>query len=913
MKKVISIILACCMLDSIGAVGYAAQERPVMCQAEIILSGLGVIGENFNGNEYLTRAEFVSIAVKAMKTSSSADKLPYSDVSVESPYYGEIAEAYWLGAISDADRFYPDNLITYEEAVKILIHFLGGEYTAERRGGFPSGYVSSAYSLGIFNGLTYRSGTGISGAEGATLIRNAMESYYIEESPDGKSFEESENTYMSEYLDIYKSKGIVTSDGTFDIFGETVTGRIRINNTDYVAGGDVQKYIGEEIIFYYKFSEDDGVGKILYAEPTSKNTVFTVVGSDISERTSLSELVYDDNGKMKAYSIASDVKVLYNGTAEFGYTREMLMPQEGIVTVIDNDADKRADVIVIYDYKIGVVNNYNSALKRIILKYSQRPVSLEDYEDVIIRKNGADVSADELREWDVLNICENKSRIVIDVSSSPVSGTVKSLYLGESDKTVVIDDASLKVSQKYIEQSGELKVGEKGIFYTNILGKIVCANYGTTSRRNYSVILKAFMDEENETTAKFRIFKKDNTSEVISGAKKIKCDGVWKKAEDAVKYVNNTGVYQVVVTDSNENGEIVSIDFADDMTQETNYRGYDDDNFTLDVNIDNDDGVRFYNNTGAGCHIQNGVVFFSLPQDRTQTELYKAEGYKRVFDMDTTIKNVKYYDLDRFNRPGCVVISDYDLETPPGQENVDLQDDWFVVSDVKTVVDEENTVRTKLYGYHRDSYKEYYISDTGAHNVSNFMLPNGERMSNPIPNNDRTMWGFVGHQYTDIGKGDIMQLGYNTEGDVSYYRMLWSSKLMGTKIHVNSNGEWDDNGETVLVDPGELYEINENPGTADNPNFMSIGYTAYGEVTDTQDGWVRYKTMFVKREDDGSVQRAFVQRAVMNENSVYVISVKNGRASSVVKGSSADIMPGDKCFIHARDNHCWYMAVIREE
>ena len=913
MKKVISIILACCMLECAGSVCYAAQEKTDMCQAEIILDGMGIIDGNFDGSKYLTRGEFVSMAVKTMKSDIASDEVPYDDVSEDNPYRREIAAAYLLGAAAPADKFYPDSEITYEQAAKILVNFLGYEYMAEQNDGFPGGYVSNAYSLGLFDGLTYRSSAGVSGAEGATLIRNAMESYYIEKSPDGQKYEKSENRYMNEYLDIYKERGIVTSDGIMDLNGEnTADGKVKVGGTEYLQGkSDIAEHLGEDIVFYYRMPEDSE-GTVLYAEPANQNKILTVMGEDISSKTTVSEFFYDDNSKTKSNKIAADVKVVYNGTAEFAYTREMLMPKEGFVKLIDNDSDKVIDAIISYDYDIGVVNNYNGGMRRIILKYSQNPIMLDDYSDVSIRKDGVKIEADKLAEWDVLNICKNGNRIIIDVSSNPVSGTIKSIYSQDNEKMITVDDTECKVSEKYISQSGELKSGEKGIFYTSILGNIVCANYGTTSRRNYSVMLMAILNDGLDAPVKFKLFKKDNTTETVNGAEKIKCDGVWKKAEDAVKYINNTGLYQVVVTDSNEKGEIISVDFAEDMTQTKDYRGYDDDNFTLDVNIEGGDGVRFYNNTGAGCHIQNGVVFFSIPQNKTNTSLYKAEGYKRVFDMDTTIKNIKYYDLDRFNRPGCVVISDYDLETPPGQENVDLQDDWFVVSDIRNVLDEENNVRTKLYGYHRDSYREYYISETGAHNVSNFMLPNGERMSNPIPNNDRTMWGFVGHQYTDIRKGDIMQLGYDTEGDVSYYRMLWSSKLKGTKIHVKDDGSWSDDGGTVLVDPGELYEINENPGSADNPNFMSIGYTAYGEVTDTQEGWVRYKTMFVKREDDGSVERTTVQRAIKNENSVYIINVGAGSAE-VKKGSASDIATGDKCFIHARDNHCWYMAVIRDE
>ncbi len=908
MKKLIGILLVFCMLQGFTEV-FAAEEKAADCQAVMLFKTLGITDDEFKSEEYMTRAEFTALTVRAMgKDNMPAGEVSYKDVSPEDTYYNEIAIADTLGIISKSDTFEPDKPITYEEAAKILVCMLGYEYPAEQKGGYALGYISMANDKKLFDNLLFRMGANVSGAEGATMIRNAWESEYMEYDFSENGYTESDELYMNKYLDIYKSKGILTSDGILDFDNRKIAdGKVKIDGTLYKNSADgISEYFGEEIVYYYKQTKDEDEGTLLYAEPSKSSEILTVNDEDISEKTTASEFVYTVRESDKSKKLAADVKVIYNGKQEFAYTREMLMPKVGKVKLIDNDGDDVTDTVIVYDYETVVVNTYNSGIKKIVLKFSAEPIDLDAYDFSYIEKNGEKIGADALEEWDVLNVCKSDKKFIAYVSNESVSGKITAVSNDADETTLTVDDEKAPLSEKFIEKSGELKVGNKGIFYKDIMGRIVCADYNSTSGRNYSVILKAKMEESAGNTAIFKFFTKNNKKESAKGAEKIKINGTPYKPQAAVDKVNQIGLYQLVVTDSNEKGEITKIDFAEDKSEADGYKGYDNDNFTLDKNIPE---VRFYNNTGAGCHVTSSTIFFSIPQDKTDEELYKAQDYKRVYDMDTTINNVQFYDLDKFNRPSCVVISDYDLSTPPGQENVDLQDEIFIVSDIYQVIDGDGEERTRLCGYHKDSYKEYYIAEEGAHNVSNFMTPNGpERMGNPVPQNDRTMWGFVGHDYKQIKKGDIMQLGYNADDDVAFYRMLWSSELRGTKIHTKSNGTWGGD-DLIFVDPGELYEINENPGSAQNPNFMSMGYTSYGEIMEAQDAWFRYKTTFMVL-DNNSVKKSTVERSIRNENSVYIIKLQD-KGASVTKGSVSDITPGDKCFVHSRDNHCWYMALIR--
>ena len=468
MKRIISLLVACCLFA--GTVVFSADEKSSSdCQAVTIFKALGLTDDSFDGEAYMTRAGFLGLALKAMgKSGEQTAELPYKDVDKTSAYYSDIAMAYVLGIISDSDSFRPDDAIVYEEAAKILVHLLGWEHHADVKGGFYSGYTVIASDLGLFNNLSYRSNAKVSGAEGATMVRNAFEANYIEENYVSGKYTKSDNAYMNDFLDIYKGKGILTSDGLISMDNDSLPeGYIKIDNTVfYYEKNNISGYLGQEIVYYYKKADDDLNGTLLYAEPTPANTVWEINAEDISKDTTVSQVVYNVKNVKKIRRISSDAVVIYNAKAEFAYTKEMLMPSVGYLRLIDRNGNGAADVVISYDYKIAVVNTYNSASNKIIMKFGSAPLRSEDYNFISIVKNGVRIEPSELKEWDVLNMCIVGDRLMATVSAQPASGELEAVGNTGDKKSVVIGGKSYGVSKAYISESGELKPGERGVFYT---------------------------------------------------------------------------------------------------------------------------------------------------------------------------------------------------------------------------------------------------------------------------------------------------------------------------------------------------------------------------------------------------------------------------------------------------------------
>ena len=114
-------------------------------------------------NDEITRAEFAAVLCRAMGCENETEnddlkqKNYFPDVPAEHWASGYINFAYESGAINGfADgKFYPEEKITNEQAVKMLIGAWGYGDEAEQNGGYPDGYLKIAKDSGIFNAIEF--------------------------------------------------------------------------------------------------------------------------------------------------------------------------------------------------------------------------------------------------------------------------------------------------------------------------------------------------------------------------------------------------------------------------------------------------------------------------------------------------------------------------------------------------------------------------------------------------------------------------------------------------------------------------------------------------------------------------------------------------------------------------------------
>lgn len=159
-------------------------ENAEYAEAVDYLSNLGIFSGddkgNFNPNNAVTRAEMATIICRMLgETENLPSSMVFTDVPVghwANAYVGKAAE---LGIVSGYGNgiFGPSDTVTYEQAITMIIRFLGYESEAYAAGGYPKGYLTIAQELGVLNGINVKDGMPLDRGNVAIITYNCYHSY----------------------------------------------------------------------------------------------------------------------------------------------------------------------------------------------------------------------------------------------------------------------------------------------------------------------------------------------------------------------------------------------------------------------------------------------------------------------------------------------------------------------------------------------------------------------------------------------------------------------------------------------------------------------------------------------------------------------------------------------------------------
>ena len=180
MKRFIGLILTVIMLLSSVSV-FAAMPTEEQLNT---LKQCGIMTGDPDGNmrldDTITRAEAVKMIIAAQNYVNS------STPEIEKSEFPDVWETHWakmyinmakaLGIVEGDENgnFNPEDDITNEEIVKMLIVVLGYRPMADTVGGFPGGYLSTSARIGLTNGLVFKTNTAAKRGDIAVLFANAL-------------------------------------------------------------------------------------------------------------------------------------------------------------------------------------------------------------------------------------------------------------------------------------------------------------------------------------------------------------------------------------------------------------------------------------------------------------------------------------------------------------------------------------------------------------------------------------------------------------------------------------------------------------------------------------------------------------------------------------------------------------------
>lgn len=585
LKKVLALVLALAM--SLSVVAFAGTVYPdvaddaTYAEATTILKSLGIMkGDdqgNFNPDKTVTRGEMATILCNIAGVGAQAPvDTGFADATAAhwaSGYIAYAKNAGWINGYS-ATAFGPDDVVKYEQAIKLVMSVANWGVYADENGGYPAGWLMAAAEAGVT-----KAGAAGSVGEDCTRAKIAMILYYaldvnvMKQTAFGdKKWEIIEGeTVLSKNLDTYKVEGKVINSYKLDAdydegyvdFAITKTNKIDVEeklgaNADLklinIKAANAADLLGYSSVAYVNVNEDDEVSIVAIAAKGSKNKVYEITDMDLiynaskdaSERASRLPNFIAANGDYKFSfwndrdedSVISYVEI--DPTVIFVYNNEIvastdvfgksvadalaeIVPAEGTIKMVDTDNDGDIDLFETKSFRVGVVDSVNVAKEKIYFKAGNLGSSITfdtevnaNLKEVTIYSEDGKLGIEDIAENDVLTVSTNSDKTYYDiiVTRAKVEGKVTSV---KGVDTVYIN------GEEYETLVG-LTLNKEGVFYLAANGKIVYFDDQTVASTNYAVVDKLGKDSMGGVS--IRLFALDGTTSTLNVAEKVKINGV---------------------------------------------------------------------------------------------------------------------------------------------------------------------------------------------------------------------------------------------------------------------------------------------------------------------------------------------------------------------------------------------------
>lgn len=510
MRKILSLMLIVVMISFSFAIPvYAADNNAVT-----VLNALEIlIGDelgNLNLDKPITRAEYATILLRVLNVNSghSTEEI-FLDVPTTHWAYSAINDAYNLKIINGCGdgTFRPDNNVSYEEAVKMIMCVLGYEPFASSKGGYPTGYLVAANQAKVTSGVSSK----MTREDVAQLIFNALSTPMMEQTSYGNDVEYSilngknNNDYVTLLTkkDIYIASGVV---GSKDI----ANGTIEIDVKE--VSDDLEFKVGKLIVNIGSSNIEEFENNYVnvYISETRRNEYTAVVAIPSNFGNSLvinaEDIKSIQNNKVEYFIKGTNTKTIKldeNFTCSLNKNDcdiEDLLADDIELTFVENTGDNAYDMIIGSLYISARVDAVYPEKDRISIDGYSLTFDFddEDIEVIFTDLNGNNLDLYDFAEDDVVAVLSDTKTLrkyneyikIVKLTDSYVIGEVDEKFDKNGKDYVVIN------GKEYADgTSKELSVGDMGTFYIGLTNTIIDFD-GSVAASDYAYILDAEKSDE---------------------------------------------------------------------------------------------------------------------------------------------------------------------------------------------------------------------------------------------------------------------------------------------------------------------------------------------------------------------------------------------------------------------------------
>ncbi len=668
-KKIIAFLLTVIyLLSAFGTSAFADTEAQSMDISDS-LSLINAINPAYTlpkEAQYFTRIEFVKLLVDVMQPQYVAEvDTGYDDVDWDNPYASSLLFAKKLDIVSPAVSFYPDDNVTYTQAIKMAVTAAGYKPLADAKGSYPTGYLAIASDLELDEGISANDAP-LTIADGLRLICNLFDVNVFVQTGFGESpVYENVNgvTFLYQYHRIKTVYGIVNANehSSLTSYADTLgEDRIKIGTIDYKSAGDFANLLGYNVKAY--INEDN---EILYASKYESNEI--ILTSSEVDRVDGFDVVTFDGTKEHKYTLDDSFKYIKNGKyssiTEVDFTPYFKF-DTGSVVLIDNNDDNRYDVVKIsrYNYSLiskvstyeGRIYDSNSADASINLdgEVVYTITSVEDGETVNLELKQLTVGmliaytvSDDGKLYDI-RVCDN----MIEGKITAIDTTNDLIY---------INDVAYESAQYYDTYYSHLGLGTEASFYIGIDGKLAAVSASGEDYMKYGWFV-AFSSPSGLDELMLKIFSQTGEMEILTLPAKVTIDNVSRTSSYTKTFLEGLDdTHRLIKYSSNSDGELKKVDTytvaANDEFEQSGKNPTDSLTKFASGNYRFKSGSNLFISTTVGTfsyHIEATTVNFIVPASLSERNDDSKYGVVSTsyFETDQTYSDISVFDVDKY---GC--------------------------------------------------------------------------------------------------------------------------------------------------------------------------------------------------------------------------------------------------------------------
>lgn len=802
----------------------------------------------FAPDNQITRAEFTKMI------SSLLNITDLSVTSQEIHYFRDVSDSHWaapyiyalygLGIVNgdENQRFHPEDQITLQEAVKIIVAALGYDIQSQESGGYPNGYIQIANQLGILQNISISFTDTITRGIAALLMDYALDVPYVYQTQYGTHniYTYDGTTVLEKMHGIYTNEGIVSDVGIRSIYADNhvADNLIAIDDLLYQKPSfDMKDFLGVQTQIYYKTENGQAsTPQILYAKFDHVDTI-VISHQDILEYQD-GKLVYQNAaGQEITKTLNNEVRVIYNGRY---YSRVGMMDELplscGTVTIIQNGNDRSKDVLRIEDYETYLSQTQSRLADGIHDRYAGiQKVNLEESVEILLYNNGEEIDYDSaftITPDSVVQIAQSSDLLCTEIQITNILFTAQISSIQQPDKFYIEEKEYISSPYYQKNHSENISLGTYKIYLDKDMQIVDLVDASGVYQYGYLLGVSSSSPFENDVSLRIA---------AETGIEVYSCNNRTRYNDAKVDFQSVKNLTpQLIRYKLQSDGSILSFYTAKELSGTIS-----EDVFALNYSAESS---KYY---GENLKVfssvyqldQNTKVFF-IPSDLTKTEDIKIRTCDSLYT-DYSY-HVALYDVDRNYIAGAAVI----FEDNSTKRQVGSYDPVMLIEEAVTTQDADGNMTLKLCGYVAGAYTELNFPYEGAEDLTNTWLsgisPRNTKNGNPA-----------------FYRGEVIQ--YYAENNLcESFRLLLTHDMR---------------------DNDAFYEKNLGDyGAISSERYYSEMYAAYAPV------YQKFSDKMFLSIDGGVTKRTIT----FTDAAVYLYDQERDK---IYPSSVADIASGDRVFV----------------